>query len=333
MPYTYCQDFDLVWILLNANLIPNISLLFHHYEPTKYLRILDVTGILVLWYLLYQIWNKIDKIHKAMKAKQFKTRQKTPRIAESHSNKIGGSWYQLWPKILNLPIVQNVKQVITKSKMEKSNGNEINVSFENLLYSCHNGDKDNLKDVLENDFDLTKINETQENGNTPIHLGILGNHLPVVQILLSKFGKELKLSIRNNDGYNPLDLAVINKNNAIAKLLLKHTKVEVSSLIHAVMTDQTRLVQIFHEKLKKTLERNLDLEVPLQRFVDLSKEVESKSTTEERKNACKGNLEVYKKHICTYLMKTYYSQGIAEKNSVFTEYLKPQPFKVYGLCP
>ena len=93
MPYTYCQDFDLVWILFNANLIPNISLLFHHYEPAKYLRVLDVTGILVLWYLLYQIWSKICKIHKAMKAKQFKTRQKTLRIAESHSNKIGESWY------------------------------------------------------------------------------------------------------------------------------------------------------------------------------------------------------------------------------------------------
>ena len=60
MPYTYCQDFDLVWILFNANLIPNISLLFHHYEPAKYLRVLDVTGILVLWCQLYQIWNKID---------------------------------------------------------------------------------------------------------------------------------------------------------------------------------------------------------------------------------------------------------------------------------
>ena len=43
------------------------------------------------------------------------------------------------------------------------------------------------------------------------------------------------------------------------KILSKHVKPEISSLLHAVKTDQTRLVQIFHEMLKKTLERNFSV--------------------------------------------------------------------------
>ena len=55
-------------------------------------------------------------------------------------------------------------------------------------------------------------------------------HSFTITLLLGKFGKELNLSIRNNDGLNPLDLAVVKKNSAIIKLVCKHTKPEVSSL-------------------------------------------------------------------------------------------------------
>ena len=61
----------------------------------------------------------------------------------------------------------------------------------------------------------------------------------------------------------------------------------MSSFVHAVETDQPEFVQFFREKLKEPLERHTDLLVPIQRFIDLSKEVELKSTTEERRKECK----------------------------------------------
>ena len=85
---------------------------------------------------------------------------------------------------------------------------------------------------------------TSENCTTEIHMSqgsgvlkiskkdaqLLTTHSFIITLLLGKFGKELNLSIRNNDGLNPLDLAVVKKNSAIIKLVCKHTKPEVSSL-------------------------------------------------------------------------------------------------------
>ena len=49
------------------------------------------------------------------------------------------------------------------------------------------------------------------------------------------------------------------------------------------------MVQLFREKLRKSLEKNSDLTLTsdLQRFIDLSKEVELRSTTKERREVCK----------------------------------------------
>ena len=108
-----------------------------------------------------------------------------------------------------------------------------------------------------------------------------------MQILLGKFAKDLKLSLRNNEAHNPLDLAVTNKNNAIVKLLMKHTKPELSSLLCAVDTYQSDLVQLFGEQLKKPLEKRADLLLPMQRFIELSEEIMLKTTSEERRIECK----------------------------------------------
>ena len=60
-------------------------------------------------------------------------------------------------------------------------------------------------------------------------------------------------------------------------------------MVHAVETDQPEMVQLFREKLRKSLEKNSDLTLTsdLQRFIDLSKEVELRSTTKERREVCK----------------------------------------------
>ena len=75
--------------------------------------------------------------------------------------------------------------------------------------------------------------------------------------------------------------------------------------------NQKPLVQIFNDKLKKSLENHTHLLLPLQRFIELSEEIESKNTTKERRNDCKNNLEVYKDKICCYLRKNFDS-GVHE---------------------
>ena len=58
-------------------------------------------------------------------------------------------------------------------------------------------------------------------------------------------------------------------------------------LVHAVESDQPDMVIFFREKLGKLLQKHSDLTVPLQRFIDLSKEVEMKNTSKERREVCK----------------------------------------------
>ena len=80
-------------------------------------------------------------------------------------------------------------------------------------------------------------------------------HTKTIQDHHSPF-KDIKLSIRNIDGKNPLDLAVTKRNNAIVKLLCKHTKPEISSLIHAVETSQPEFVRLICDELKKDISKH-----------------------------------------------------------------------------
>lgn len=149
-------------------------------------------------------------------------------------SKRGGSENKRYPLDKSQPKSAETKKEKRPKINEKDSLQNGKVSKDWFWHSCLYGHKDNLKSIIERFPGLIKINETQVDGNTAIHFGIFGNHLTVLQILLGKFGNELELSIRNNDGLNPLDLAVVMKNNAIMKLLCKDTKPEMSSLIHAV---------------------------------------------------------------------------------------------------
>ena len=68
----------------------------------------------------------------------------------------------------------------------------------------------------------------------------------------------------------------------MVKLIMKHTKPELSSLLCAVDTYQSDLVQLFGEQLKKPLEKHANLLLPMQRFIELSKEIMLKTTSEEK---------------------------------------------------
>ena len=80
-----------------------------------------------------------------------------------------------------------MKSGSTKSiKNSQKDTSETKVDLIWLWHSCLYGHKENLKKILLNFSNLIKINETRVNGNTALHLGIFGNHLPVTQILLGK---------------------------------------------------------------------------------------------------------------------------------------------------
>ena len=71
-------------------------------------------------------------------------------------------------------------------KNSQKDTSETKVDLIWLWHSCLYGHKENLKKILLNFSNLIKINETRVNGNTALHLGIFGNHLPVTQILLGR---------------------------------------------------------------------------------------------------------------------------------------------------
>ena len=80
-----------------------------------------------------------------------------------------------------------MKSGSTKSiKNSQKDTSETKVDLIWLWHSCLYGHKENLKKILLNFSNLIKINETRVNGNTALHLGIFGNHLPVTQILLGR---------------------------------------------------------------------------------------------------------------------------------------------------
>ena len=139
-----------------------------------------------------------------------------------------------------------------------------------------------------------------------MHLAILGNHLAVVQILISNFA--IDFSIRNDEGHTPLDLAVLHRRKPINKLLLKSCKPEISSIVLAVESDQEELVSLFC-KTTKFNEKHPELKIDVERYSVLAKELASTkaSSDQQRRKDCKAMLEVFKRNITDRLRKKYFT--------------------------
>ena len=192
-------------------------------------------------------------------------------------------WYQiyhLWPESTTTQFTKRSKKKL-KSTQEKTQRKDEIVDKDWFYHSCLYGHKEVLRKLLDKYPDSFKICDVSVNGNTAIHLGVFGNHLSIVQILLSRYRKEANLSLRNSDGFNPLDLALTNKNNAIIKLLMKNARPEISSLIIALETYQHDFVYAFCEKLKKSLDEQKasDFQSNLQKYLDLGTFINHVDTT------------------------------------------------------
>ena len=215
-------------------------------------------------------------------------------------NKAKGKFRARKSSIKKENVLTPIEEVLVQEQgVEKEVNEKEDIDPKLFALYIKQGLKDNIKRLIDN-FEIN-INEEQENGNTFMHLAITGDHLPIVQTLLSKFSKNLNLSMRNNEGFNPLDLAIRKKNKAIINLLLKHGKPEISSLKEAVNSNQLELVLALSEKLIKVLGKNTLLSSCLNRFVSLNKQLDQKNLSADHKAIVMADMKKYKKAISASL--------------------------------
>ena len=104
---------------------------------------------------------------------------------------------------------------------------------------CAEGNKEKLKEVIRNHQHQIDINAVKD-GNTALHLAIIGDHHETVQVLMTNFEHQIDTSVLND----VLDLTVIKKNLKLFNLILKHTKnPRLSSLILALETFQDQMIK------------------------------------------------------------------------------------------
>ena len=143
---------------------------------------------------------------------------------------------------------------------------EIFVDPKWFWHSCLHGHKDNVKRIIEKHPNSIDINAKQLLGFSALHLAIFGNHLPIVQILVSKFKAQLDFNLRNDDDLNPLGFAIKQDLPAIIRVLVRFGRPEISSLIHAIQENQPVIAQMLHKKLKKQFyATKVDILVPIER--------------------------------------------------------------------
>ena len=173
----------------------------------------------------------------------------------------------------------------------------------NIFNHCLLGEKEKLKRTISKYGNFININEVHE-GNTALHLAVHGNHLDVVQFLLYTFRGQLNFNIENEEGYNPLDLAILRKLTNIANTIIRHRNAnpQLSSLRLAVETEQAGIAKALIPKceiLQKELE---DLVVPLTRFCDLAFELKRKDLQKEHRRITQKNFGNYKESILVRLV-------------------------------
>ena len=126
-----------------------------------------------------------------------------------------------------------------------------------LCASGKEKDRETLMKMLSNQtFTTTTDINSCKKGKSALHLAVEKNHLGIVQELIKTFGDKIDLSLCNRLGQTALDLAVINKNAKILKILLESppqiaTSISVaSSMIIALKYDNTKMIQILMPKLR-----------------------------------------------------------------------------------
>ena len=138
-------------------------------------------------------------------------------------------------------------------------------------------------------------------------LAILGNHLHIVQLLLYTFKEDLDSNVKNDEGFNPLDLAIVRKRSNIANTLLRdrYANPRITSLVLAVETGQAKIVKHLSQKLEVIQADMLDLVEPLARFCDFTIELKRKDIQTNHRLILQRDADKCKSHIISRLQ--YYT--------------------------
>ena len=210
---------------------------------------------------------------------------------------------QKWYGFLAIAILGRGVLTLRKAKKDKSNSEDPIKIFHYCLF----GEKEKLRRILSKYREFININDQHE-GNTAMHLAILGNHLHIVQLLLYTFKDGLDSDSKNDEGYNPLDLAIVRKHPNIANTLLRdrYANPRLSSLILAVETDQARIVRQLSQTLEILQADLVDLVEPLSRFCDQSIELKRKDIQKNHRVILQREVDKCKSLILLRLKNYYY---------------------------
>lgn len=185
-----------------------------------------------------------------------------------------------------------------QNKVKQSKNKEFEPEIDWLHHSCLYGHKENVKKILDKNSKTLDINHQVLDGNTPLHLAAFGNHGQIVQILIDKLSKKIDFALQNSDKLSPLELAIQRNSASVIKILLKYSKVELTALTQAIKLENHDLVSKIARELQFQMKSQPDVSIWIERFVEVSKELENKKTSKERKIVCRNNLDIYKNQIC-----------------------------------
>ena len=167
-----------------------------------------------------------------------------------------------------------------------------------IFQYCAQGDVTRLKKVLREHQHSIDINAHKNDGSTPMHLAIEGNHCPIVKILASNFDASLNTLVRNGQKHDCLDLSIIKKNNEIFKLILALTPTpNISSLALAVTTNQVHMVKQLMSKIPHQM--MTEIVDPLTIFCEKTAEYAKSGSNMKKaqKNQARKNLDFFKEII------------------------------------
>jgi ankyrin repeat protein len=88
----------------------------------------------------------------------------------------------------------------------------------NFHYACMINDIEGIENIIDSGL-ISDINYTDEDGDTALHIAVLFNNYDIVHYLLNlKCFKNNK----NNYGWTPMDIAIMNKDTSITQLLYEY---------------------------------------------------------------------------------------------------------------
>ena len=174
-------------------------------------------------------------------------------------------------------------------KIEKMRKDKQEEDLNKLFFYCKTGEKDKVKDIIHQYYPEIDVN-LMKYGENILHIATKGNHTGIVQMLVTNFDDKLDVSLRDPDGYDAFDLAVIKKNIDIFNILLKHSSPSLSSLILAIRNDQVKMIQPLLSKIPSS--KMADVIQPLNGFCDQLVELRNKELPKNHKRTLQSNVNI-----------------------------------------